>query len=314
MARRHKRSRPSSSQGEQPNKRARLHEREVNIKHPTLCMFYAQILTLRDHLLANLPKNSKLRRRKVATSRNDILDKTLVCQTNAPKLGLEISRDEDFEAFTQKLNATSTSSAGTQSVCQSDLVDFVIWHLFHRIYRYVDEPNHMLCRGFRRVNGKKKSHADLCALGGIPGIVSHYPNENVNYLKNAEWLEILDLLGHGGSRIMLDLLLDYGLYVEVEGGRGNYYQLSGALVASVAGLQLMVTRRHAADRTEINQSLDFDQYTKNAKDAQFPGSTQNCTNETESPYSDYIRPQTNVLCTCCIECQRSSHIWTSTYP
>ena len=265
MARQHKRSRPSSSHGEQSNKRARLHDRELDIKHPTLCIYYAQILTLRDHLLAKLPTNSKLRRRMVATSKNNILDKTLVCQTDTPKPDLKVGRDEDFEAFTQKLNATSTSSGGSQSVCQSDLVDFVIWHLFHRVYRYIDEPNHMLCRGFRRVNQKRKSHADHCPLSGIPGILSHYPNENVNSLKNAEWLEVLDLLGHGGSRIMLDLLLDHGLYVELEGGRGNYYQLSGAIVVLSGEPQLIETCRHASDRIRTNQSLNFTEYATNAR-------------------------------------------------
>ena len=228
MPRKHKRPRTASSLEEQPSKRTRNDKEDVTIKHPTLCIYYTRTLTLRDYLLSKLPTNSKIRRRKVATSENVDLNRILVCQVDSAEPESDLSLIEDFQAFSQKINASAIGSTGCQSACQSDLINFAIWHLFHRIHRHIHRPPHMLCHGYQRANDSTKSHEDHGALGGIPGIVSHYPNESVNTMKSASWIEVHKLLGHGGDRIMLDLLLYYGLYTEVDGGRANYSQISGA--------------------------------------------------------------------------------------
>lgn len=43
----------------------------------------------------------------------------------------------------------------------------------------------------------------------------------------APWPELLVLLGKAGERIMIDLLLDCGVFVAVSAGTGNMWQLSG---------------------------------------------------------------------------------------
>ena len=64
-------------------------------------------------------------------------------------------------------------------------------------------------------------------MASIPGVVSHYPNSLVSTLKNSLWADVLGLLGKEGERIMLDLILKAGIFVAVESGRDNYYQLCG---------------------------------------------------------------------------------------
>ena len=85
----------------------------------------------------------------------------------------------------------------------------------------------MLCHGYQRVNSLRQLDDDQCAIAGIPGLVSYYPNSNVDLLKGSAWTAILDLLGKEGDQIMLEVLLDCGMFVAIDEGQGNYYQLSG---------------------------------------------------------------------------------------
>lgn len=85
----------------------------------------------------------------------------------------------------------------------------------------------MLCHGYQRASGPRQLNEDHGAMAGIPGVISHYPNNNVNVLKGTAWTRILGLLGKDGERIMLDMVLNAGIFAAVDGGRGNYYQLSG---------------------------------------------------------------------------------------
>jgi telomerase reverse transcriptase len=63
-------------------------------------------------------------------------------------------------------------------------------------------------------------------MAGIPGIVPLYPNKNVSLLKNHPWNGVLGLLGKNCEEIMLHLLLDCGLFIQLEKS-SSYYQLSG---------------------------------------------------------------------------------------
>lgn len=85
----------------------------------------------------------------------------------------------------------------------------------------------MLCHGYQRVNSLRQPDEDQCAIAGIPGLVSYYPNSNVDLLKGSAWTGILNLLGKEGDQIMLEVLLDCGIFVAIDEGQGNYYQLSG---------------------------------------------------------------------------------------
>ena len=241
----------TSDNVKQDLKRAKVESNTTTlVKHPALRLYYRNILTLRDYLLLKLPTTSKLRRRRIASISphtaelhdNDeeistlsqdrrclsrLLDKTLVCavieQTPVP----ESSRIKDFEAFSQHVSPTAGSSISGNTSSLSDLVDYAISRLFHKTHRNTHKPPHMLCHGFQRAGNQRQTHDDHCAVAGIPGIVSFYPNANVNVLKGSCWTEILALLGKEGERILLDLLLDCGVFVAGEEGLGNYYQLSG---------------------------------------------------------------------------------------
>ena len=46
-------------------------------------------------------------------------------------------------------------------------------------------------------------------------------------MKEAPWTQVLTIMGQEGERAMIDLILDCGVYVNVESGRGTYHQLSG---------------------------------------------------------------------------------------
>lgn len=216
-------------------KRLKLDQNLEVVIHPTLDLYYQQKSTLRNHLLLKLPATSKTRRRKILSAKIDLLDRIVVCMVAVHQPSSESSRSKDFEIFSQKLNLTAGSSIGAGSTSQSDLVDFAIWLLFHRIHKQVHRPPHMLCQGYQRANDPRRMNEDHGALAGIPGLISHYPNGNVDALKNIAWAELLGLLGREGDRIMLDLMLESAMFMAVDGGRSNFYQLSGWFDGLLAG-------------------------------------------------------------------------------
>ena len=229
MARKRKRRQSSTHPSETPSKYLKIDlvKAEQNqFKCPTLCLYYVQILTLRNHLLSKLPPTSKIRRRRIASADDPIFDRTLVCIRDVRKQSSDLVRARDFEAFSQRISLTAGSSGGARS-SQSELIDFTIWRLFNRNHHHAHRPPHMLCHGYQRVNNLRQPDEDQCAIAGIPGLVSYYPNSNVDLLKGAAWTGVLNLLGKEGDQIMLDILLDCGLFVAIDEGQGNYYQLSG---------------------------------------------------------------------------------------
>jgi len=229
MTRKRKRSRLcTQDSAAEPRKRFQADVEQGSVKHPTLCLYYTHVSTLRNFLLSKLPTSSKTRCRRIITAEHEFLDSTLVCMVDVQQPRLDSSRARDFEAFSQHFNLTAGSSIGEGSTSQSDLIDFAIWLLFHRIHQQAHRPPHMLCHGYQRAGNPRRINEDHCALAGIPGLVSHYPNGNVDALKDGAWSELLGLLGKEGDRIMLDLILECGIFVAVDGGRGNVYQLSGA--------------------------------------------------------------------------------------
>jgi telomerase reverse transcriptase len=102
------------------------------------------------------------------------------------------------------------------------VVDFVIWKLFNHNSGSYQRPQHLLAHGFQRP-AMGRAAQDTC----IPGVVSQFPNKNVETLKGGAWAEILGLLGSNGEQIMLQLLLDCGIFAAVNAQKGIYYQLSG---------------------------------------------------------------------------------------
>ena len=266
---------------EDDGKRIKLETKTIApIKHPTLSLYYRNTFTLRDYLLSKLPITSKVRRRKIAsvlpgtvnlddddekisTLRQDrhclskILNSTLVCTVHEQTPGSGPSRIKDFDTFSQHVNPTIESSVSSSTSSLSDLVDFVIWLLFHRIYRHAHRPPHMLCHGFQRACNPRKINEDHCAVAGIPGIVSYYPNSNVSTVKGSSWTEVLALLGKEGDHILLELFLDCGIFMEGDEGQNNYYQLSGKgyLGSSYMSVELTSSHRNSIDRIAILECL-----------------------------------------------------------
>lgn len=227
--RKRKRSRASAQDGlADPRKKVKADIEKLSVKHPTLSLYYTQISTLRNFLLLKLPTSSKARRRRIASVVGDLFDSILVCTVDVQQSKTASCRSQDFDAFSQQLNLTAGSGVVEGSTSQSDLIDFAIWLLFYKVHHQAHRPPHMLCHGYQRAGNPRRANEDHCALAGIPGLVSHYPNENVDALKTGAWAELLGFLGKEGDRIMLDLILECGMFVAADGGRGNFYQLSGA--------------------------------------------------------------------------------------
>lgn len=107
------------------------------------------------------------------------------------------------------------------------IVDFVIWHLFSKTYRNVPKPLHLLCHGYQRTSMACQTVWRQDLTGPLPGIVPYYPNDHVTTLKGPAWADLFTLLGKEADWLVLDLLLDRDVFVSVESGVGNYYQLSG---------------------------------------------------------------------------------------
>ena len=250
-----------------PSKRVKLDSGDnaasTSVHQPTLRLFYSHVLTLREYLLARLPKSSKTRRRRLAsvgrnasvfqnsedtdvapegTAENllkqdspaerdmslaTVLNRTLICTRDVPARRCDEARAKDFECFSQQISLNAASSLGQRTSSQSELVDFAIWLLFHKIHRDTHRPSHLLCHGYQRATTPRYVNDDHCAVAGIPGIVSHYPNGNVNILKGATWADVIALVGKDGDQVMLDLLLETNIFTISPGGNDNYYQLSG---------------------------------------------------------------------------------------
>ena len=101
----------------------------------------------------------------------------------------------------------------------------MIWLLFSRDNSGVFGPKHLLCDGYRR-SAIEKAEAET-----IPGVFSRFPNDQVASLKASPWPQLLALLGQSGEKIMINLLVDCSIFVAVESGLNNFYQISGTSMA-----------------------------------------------------------------------------------
>ena len=71
MAGKRKRKRAVNDDSTQCHKRTKLDLSDISgklpIKHPTLCLYYPRVLTLKDYLISKLPVSSVSRREKIAS-------------------------------------------------------------------------------------------------------------------------------------------------------------------------------------------------------------------------------------------------------
>ena len=117
----------------------------------------------------------------------------------------------------------------------------MIWLLFSKDRASNGWVKHLLCQGFQRDISARSVHHGENAASGIPGVLSVHPNDHVISIKTDPWPHVLALMGKEGERAMIDLLLDCGIFLLVESGRGIYYQLSGGF--ENPGVLLQLTRK-----------------------------------------------------------------------
>lgn len=98
---------------------------------------------------------------------------------------------------------------------------------------------HMLCQGFSIPCYFRQTDSVNARCTGIQGLVPVYPNKYVNDMKADPWPQILNLLGKEGDHVMIDLLIDCGVFLSVTSGHGNYYQISG-MYASIEDHYLLL--------------------------------------------------------------------------
>ncbi|KUI62081.1 Telomerase reverse transcriptase [Cytospora mali] len=274
----------NATRGEPPNgPPAKQPKREANgnmqfsdvVKHALLVQYYPEVQTLRQYVLDKLPPTSKIRRKKIAAVGNtepdaaqgskgnpkdsqavltELLDTTFIGTHFLPKDVAKAQSDSHFQQwidYSQKGDDSHvTISGGVASAIhfQSEIVDFVIWLLFSREKNPSQRPHHLLCDGFRKKvgpirQGAPSSIQDLCSL---------YFNERVAAIKREPWPQLLALLGKSGESIMINLLLECAIFLHIDAGRSNYYQLSGPPIFECKPLSSLTTpRTRAIDKDSI---------------------------------------------------------------
>ncbi|KAL8822756.1 MAG: hypothetical protein Q9191_006514 [Dirinaria sp. TL-2023a] len=275
MARKRKRSQKKTTT--EPARDAKKAKRDASgtcfpsntglIQHPTLRLYYPNVLTLRAYLLSRLSgPASKARIRKVVdagtrTAQNgsepilgsgqrlaELLDKTLVCFHSDTIYEDDGSLQQDFAAFSQQSSLTPGSSLVEGTTPQSE-----------------------------RVGAQKNALNEQCGIGNIPGVVSHYPNSHVNTLKSSVWIDTLGLLGKAGDKIMLELVLKCGIFMAVANGKSNLYQLSGTPLTELRPLaDLSNLDRKAATKSLTTASKEHISLAERLRDVlnRYPDSNQ----------------------------------------
>ncbi|KFY02560.1 hypothetical protein O988_02079 [Pseudogymnoascus sp. VKM F-3808] len=215
------------------------------VRQSVLSEFYPEVLTLREYLLAKLPSNSRIRRKKVLSAGRrgfderdrdqtaidadrhlgSFLDSTLVgIPRHNPPSEYRATRWHSFtnQADVSGLDATVTLS--DLGHLQSEIIDFAVWLLFNNSTREGTSAKHLLCQGFSKVPSAGRMETDKVAIHRLAPV---YPNKHYSELKVDPWPQVLGLLGKGGDRVMIDLLVDCGIFLAVDNGCGNYCQISG---------------------------------------------------------------------------------------
>ena len=235
---------------------------KAGIEHGTLALFFPKVCRLRQYLIASLPVTAKKRRFRLANlgshspedkSSQDslfgsrifkdasssatrqlalanlasVLDSTYVCSQKPVTPRSQDEYDKDLVPFSQSGSHELNRSRLGSSMSISDIVDYVVWLLFYRVHPTVARPPHLLCHGFQRIQPGRLNGEDGNGSTSILGLSMRSLNRNISTLKSAIWEGLLVILGQGGDKIMLDLLLDNNLFTTLSSGSNNLTQLSG---------------------------------------------------------------------------------------
>jgi hypothetical protein len=182
-----------------------------------------------------------------------------------------------------------------------------VWSLLNKATRPSSKVNHLLCQGFQKASGFESNEGN-CQPVSIPGILSLHPNSHFRDMKAAPWPEILHLLGRTGERVMIDLILDCGIYTSVESGRDNYCQLSGKYQVLLKG---GVCNRENRETTRGSPNYETG--------SEIPTANANPSSVIVYPkhpvtWEHFVRQKPPSLCSTSSECQRSRYFWITSYP
>ncbi|MCJ1310200.1 hypothetical protein MMC25_003861 [Agyrium rufum] len=233
-------------------------KRDNSAEHPVLSLYYPNLQTLRTFILSSLPKHSKIRRKKIVALQHvpeqlnvDLSCSTLSVDPSHTRARLEdkqklvalldttlvgvlrdtrnqrTAREADLSRFSQQLSRSRSSSSPTD-VSQGEIIDYCVHILFNQEYARYAHPPHVLCNGYERsgLQGYGINESGE-RLHSIPGVHCRSRNSHVEAMKSRLWEQLLRLLGKDGDKIMLELILDCGIFVSVANGKDNFYQLSG---------------------------------------------------------------------------------------
>ncbi|KAH6671184.1 hypothetical protein B0J14DRAFT_89832 [Halenospora varia] len=218
--------------------------RDSVVKQALLARYYPRVFTLREYLLSKLPNTSKIRRKKIVCvgrgksldcevadqELSVLLDQTLIGELACKEGGRE-HRWRQWTAYSQRIDDSTSTIANVSSLSggysQSEIVDFAIWSLFSKGNAPHGRVQHLLCQGFRKDISSRAVIRGENHTSGIPGVVATHPNHHIATMKAPPWSQVLNLLGKEGEKLMIDLILDCGIFIEVGKGCGIYHQLSG---------------------------------------------------------------------------------------
>ncbi|KAK7738484.1 Telomerase reverse transcriptase [Cytospora paraplurivora] len=195
------------------------------VKHALLPQYYPKIRTLRQYVLDKLPPTSKVRRRKIAAVGNAQPDAVRAAQ--GPKEDSEKFRNVLAELLDATLVCTHVLPQEEEKAQSDSLLQQ--WMDYSQ---RGDESHVTLSGGIASAihfQSEKLGPTRQGVATSIQGVYSLYLNERVAAIKREPWPQLLVLLGKSGESMMIDLLLESSIFLRVDAGQGNYYQLSDAL-------------------------------------------------------------------------------------
>ncbi|EXJ61309.1 uncharacterized protein A1O5_11866 [Cladophialophora psammophila CBS 110553] len=255
-------NRPAKQQKPANHDSGRQQDLLSSVHHAVLSSYYPRVCTLRSYLLAALPVTSRVRRQKLSVfgkgNATAFLDTCLVGVLKGTSASVKESRKIDFATFTQSQSrATGACTGRAQPFCIDEIVDFVIWSLFKDNFAQRVRPHHILCHGLQRGRPPDHEYQRGESATFLPGIVRKHPNENLMALKSSPWSDIISLLGVDGEVIFSSLLLDCGLFIRIESGTDNYFQLSGIPISELPRIQTARPREAVLPNRRDTQSLNL---------------------------------------------------------
>lgn len=231
-----------------------------------LSQYYHYVCTLRQYLANNFP-SSHPRRRQILSyqlvteqslsqdGRDDFLDRVMVGKLQEPSQEVDAAREKEYAAFTQSQQKSTSSTSSSQCCNMQDvgdsffsldcgtifpsancfyqhqplltvlqLVNFAIW----KLSRSSKRSHHILLNGKEnQASGYGMNRNGSGEWSPKPRVEVYGQAEHERSLKAEPWNTIVHLLGRRGDAIMRSLLLDCGVFVPLQAGKENFYQLSG---------------------------------------------------------------------------------------